>query len=192
MSAVCPSCGVAVVAGYVRCPKCHAGLPMGRAKRATAEPGGTAVETRGFPVAPVAIGGAVVLVALVVVLSLRGGTKPAEPAAPPAPGPIAAIAAPVQARSSVPIVVPSPAPDPGAAAPDPGAAARALEQALRVQRLWGRAEIIGPRVDLRSGSCSDKAMQGLIANQRSVLHGAGLTRLRCVEQSGAVVFELDL
>ena len=43
--AVCPACGVAVVPGYVKCPKCHAGLPLagGRTKRMTGDPGGTAV-----------------------------------------------------------------------------------------------------------------------------------------------------
>jgi len=191
MSAVCPSCGVAVVSGYVRCPKCHAGLPMARAKRTTAEPGGTAVEARRVPIAPIAGGAA--LVVLVVVLSLRGSNKPADgPPAQAQPAPIVAVAPPPPPRSTVPIVVSAAPPDPAAAARDPRVAASALEQALRVQRLWGRAELVGTRVDLRSGSCGDKAMRGLIENQRAVLHGAGLTRLRCVEQSGAVVFELDL
>jgi hypothetical protein len=167
-------------------------LPSTRAKRTTAEPGGTAVERPRFPIAPVAIAASVALIAVVVVLSLRGG-KPADPKAAAAlPGPIAAVAPPPGARQTVPIVVPSVASGPATGATDPRAAARALEQALRVQRLWGRAELVGPRVDLRSGSCGDPAMRGLLDNQRSVLRGAGLTRLRCVEQSGAVVFELDL
>jgi hypothetical protein len=189
-------CGVAVVAGYVRCPKCHAGLPMGRTKRTTVEPGGTAVEPRRFPVVPVAIGGAVVLVGLVVGLSLRGdGTRSlASAAAPALPGPIAAIAVPPRTRSPGALLAqPSSAGDPAqAAVQDARAATAALESALRVQRLWGRATTTFPRVELRSGSCSDPAMRPLIESQRSVLRSAGLTRLRCVEQSGAVVFELDL
>ena len=55
MSSVCPACGIAVVPGYVRCPRCHAGLPVGagRVKRTPADPGGTAVARRGFPISAV-------------------------------------------------------------------------------------------------------------------------------------------
>jgi hypothetical protein len=35
-------------------------------------------------------------------------------------------------------------------------------------------------------------MRPAIEAERVVLHGAGLTKLRCLEQSGAVVFERDL
>ena len=195
MSAVCPKCGVAVVPGYVRCPKCHGELPLasGRAKRTTAEPGGTALETSNFPVAPVlaALG---VAAAIIVVFSLRaGGKKPdATPAALPAP--IDAIALPTPARRpTVAAATAAPtAQEPGAIPMDPRTAANDLEATLRVQRLWGRAVINGSRIDLRSGSCADRAMQPLIEGKKAVLHSAGLTRLRCVEQSGAVVFEHDL
>ena len=64
--------------------------------------------------------------------------------------------------------------------------------ALRAQRLWGAVEIAGQRIDVRSGSCADPGMQPLIEAKKSMLRGAGLTKLRCVEQSGAVVFERDL
>ena len=195
MSAVCPRCGVAVVPGYVKCPKCHGELPAGsgRAKRATAEPGGTALESRHFPIAPVvaALG---VAAAIIIVFSVRSAGKKTDVAAATLPAPMAAVAAPpppvrpiaaAQALSPV-------APDSAAALQDPRAAAAELETALRFQRLWGRVELVGPRVDLRSGSCSDRAMRPLIESKKAVLRGAGLTRLRCVEQSGAVVFEHDL
>jgi hypothetical protein len=71
-------------------------------------------------------------------------------------------------------------------------AATELEMMLRRQRLWGRAEIVGSRIDVRSGSCADPAMSPAIDSERTTLHGAGLTKLRCLEQSGAVVFERDL
>lgn len=67
-----------------------------------------------------------------------------------------------------------------------------LEGTLRRQRLWGRVEITGRRVDVRSGSCADPAMRPAIEGRRPLLRGAGLTKLRCLEQSGAVVFERDL
>jgi hypothetical protein len=67
-----------------------------------------------------------------------------------------------------------------------------LEDTLRRQRLWGRVVITGPRVDVRSGSCADPAMRSMIEGKKPLLRGAGLTRLRCLEQSGAVVFERAL
>ncbi|HEY6177551.1 MAG TPA: hypothetical protein VIX73_24005, partial [Kofleriaceae bacterium] len=75
---------------------------------------------------------------------------------------------------------------------DRRAVAAELEAILRRQRLWGRAEIAGPRIDVRSGSCADPAMRPVIDGAVAGLHGAGLTKLRCLEQSGAVVFERDL
>ena len=48
------------------------------------------------------------------------------------------------------------------------------------------------RVDGPSGSCADPAIGPVIDAARSALRGAGLTRLRCLAQSGAVVFERDL
>lgn len=195
MSAVCPACGVAVVPGYVRCPKCHAGLPVtGRLKRATGDPGGTAVATKGFPIAPllVAVG---VAATIIVVFEVRNrtATKPAPVVAAPAE-PLEAVRAGPAVRPVGQAAPAAPAPAPtGSTAPiDPRAAVAELEAVLRTQRLWGRVDVASPRLDVRSGSCGDPAMRPAIEAKKAVLHGAGLTRLRCVAQSGAVVFELDL
>ncbi|HEX7836590.1 MAG TPA: hypothetical protein VF469_03955, partial [Kofleriaceae bacterium] len=75
---------------------------------------------------------------------------------------------------------------------DRRAAAAELEDTLHRLRLWGRAEITGDRIDVRSGSCGEPAMRPAIEGARTVLRGAGLTKLRCLEQSGAVVFARDL
>jgi len=193
MSAVCPACGVPVVPGYVRCPKCHAGLAIGRAKRTTAEPGGTAVVEKGFPLSAVLVAVAVAAV-IIVVFGFRSASKKTEAAVAPPATPIEAVGsnpAPGPPRFA-PVVV-APAPPPAApAAVDPRAAIAELENMLRRQRLWGRAQITGARIDVRSGSCSDPAMKPAIAGEQAALHGAGLTKLRCLEQSGAVVFERDL
>lgn len=195
MNAVCPACGVAVVPGYVRCPRCHAALPLGagRTKRLTADPGGTAVARRGFPVPAVviAVAGAA---AIVLVFGLRGGGKPTAAALDVPPEPVEVAAQTVAPRvTSAPLGQPVPA----QASSEPAVADRRtavleLEDTLRRQRLWGRAEIVGQRIDVRSGSCGDKAMRPAIEAERVVLRGAGLTKLRCLEQSGAVVFERDL
>lgn len=159
----------------------------------TADPGGTAVAQRGFPLSAllIAIG---VAAGIMLVFGLRGGTKPTAAASPALPGPVEA-----RGVERAPQVAAAPRPAPAAAAgpSDTGdrerqAAAVALEANLRRQRLWGRAEVSGGRVDVRSGSCGDPAMAPLIDGERAALRGAGLTRLRCVAQSGAVVFERDL
>lgn len=195
MNTVCPACGVAVVPGYVKCPRCHAGLPagLGRTKRTTLDPGGTAVPQRGFPVSIIL--GAVGLVVLVLVaLALRGGSKKTEAPPPAPPEPIPAVVANPQPRPpTVTTQTAAPTPAQAQVAPaDPGPAIAELKAALRGQRLWGAVEIVGQRVDVRSGSCADPGMRSLIEAKKSMLHGAGLTNLRCVEQSGAVVFERDL
>jgi hypothetical protein len=195
MNTVCPACGVAVVPGYVKCPRCHAGLPsgLGRTKRTTVDPGGTAVPQRGFPVS-VVIGGVGLVVALLVVLALRGGSKKVDAPPPQPPEPIPAVVTNPQPRPPA-VTTPSVSPAQAAAevaAADPRPAVAELKAALRAQRLWGAVEIVGQRVEVRSGSCADPGMRSLIDAKKSMLHGAGLTNLRCVEQSGAVVFERDL
>lgn len=198
MNTVCPACGVAVVPGYIKCPRCHAGLPagFGRTKRTTLDPGGTAVPQRGFPLSVVLIGVGVA-VAIIVVLALRGSSKKTEAAPPAPPEPVPAIVANIANLQPRPptVTTPSAAPAqavPAAAVQDPRPAIAELKTALRAQRLWGAVEIVGQRVEVRSGSCADPGMRSLIEAKKSMLHGAGLTNLRCVEQSGAVVFERDL
>jgi hypothetical protein len=195
MSSVCPACGIAVVPGYVRCPRCHAGLPVGagRTKRTAADPGGTAVVQRGFPISAVVVAVGVAA-AIILIFGARRGTRPAapEPAALPAPVEAAAAAAAPQVAAAPRMVPAAEPPRPDTTEQDRRAAARQLEATLRRQRLWGRAEIAGPRIDVRSGSCADQAMSPAIDGERAVLRGAGLTKLRCLAQSGAVVFERDL
>jgi hypothetical protein len=194
MNAVCPACGVPVVPGYVRCPRCHAGLPLGaRIKRTTADPGGTAVARRGFPVLAVTVVAAIAAV-IILVLGVRGGGKQTAAAQEVASAPTVVVAQTLPPRvTTAPLGLPSPEPAPsGVAAPDRRAAVLGLEDTLRRARLWGRAEITDRRVDVRSGLCGDPAMRPAIETERAVLRGAGLTKLRCLEQSGAVVFETDL
>jgi hypothetical protein len=144
-----------------------------------------------------------VLVVMVLVFGFRGGSKKTEAA----PAAIAqALAAepiaqaprrandrgPTAAQAALAAAQAAAAAQATAAAPDPRTATRDLEGVLRQQRLWGRVEVVGARVDVRSGSCADRAMRPAIDGKAAVLHDAGLTKLRCLEQSGAVVFERDL
>ncbi|MEJ7602263.1 MAG: hypothetical protein WKG01_30480 [Kofleriaceae bacterium] len=190
MSAVCPSCGVAVVPGYQRCPKCRAALPYGtgRIKRVTSDPGGTTVRESGFPIMAALIGAIAIALAVVLIFGLGGkDKKKPKRAVPVTQEPMARVpsapvpTAPVEAAP--PIAVP---------APDPNATAASLERALQRQRLWSTVEAYGSRVDIRSAACSEPGMTAMIDAARDPLRAAGLTRVRCLAQSGAVVLERDL
>ncbi len=185
MAATCPSCGVAVVPGYARCPKCHAVLP----KRAqTSVEGGTSLEPpRSVPLPAIIAAGAVGL-GLILWLGLRG-SHPKKPAATEVPAPT------VQTTTDPGVALAPGAPAPATnqpSAPSPDAVAADLERTLQRQRLWAKVSVVGSRIDVRSGSCSDQAIQAPIAQAASALKAAGLTSLRCVEESGSVVFTREL
>jgi hypothetical protein len=183
--AFCPACGVAVVPGYVRCPKCHKPLPQTRPVR---DVGGTAVESTSRVPLVAILAGALVIGLLIAYFAFRS-TKP-EPKKP--------VAAPTQPQAptqaaAAPQEVPQPQARPVAPAqPDPNAAAGDLERALRKQRLWSTVNVEGSRVDVRSGSCSDPAMAPALDASVASFKAAGLTQLRCLEQSGRVVSSRDL
>ena len=158
-----------------------------------ADPGGTAVARRGFPISAVLVAVAVAA-AIILGFGLRGSGKPAAAVSEAPAGPVETVAEGSAARGTVaPRALPAAGPGPANTAGEARRAASAeLEDTLRRQRLWGRSEITGDRIDVRSGSCGDPAMRPAIDGERTVLRGAGLTKLRCLAQSGAVVFERDL
>jgi hypothetical protein len=186
MSETCPRCGITVVPGYVRCPRCQTSLPRLRL-RAPADAGGTVVENRRFPVVAVVVPAAVVVGGLIAYLALRGGSKPADDQVEP---PRAAAPDPEAATSDD-----SPAP-PTTFAPAPPVradeVAADLERTLRRRHLWSTVEAATRVVDIRSGSCGDPGLRALVDAAGPRFKAAGLTRLRCLEQSGAVVFTRDL
>jgi hypothetical protein len=190
----CPSCGVAVVPGYVKCPKCGAFQP--RVKRTSIQPGGTAVVTRDrFPMMPVVLGVGVAL-AIALFFGLRGGhaSEPQEPSASPVDengdvlNPSESVPGAIPPPAIAP-ATPKPAPPP---APSPQAAVNDLSRTLRVQRLWATLSFNGVVLEVRSASCGEAELSNAIASAASPLRAAGLTKLRCVEQSGRVVFERDI
>lgn len=184
--AFCPACGVAVVPGYVRCPKCHKPLPQTRPVR---DVGGTAVaSTSRAPVFAI-LAGALAIGLLIAYFAFR--TTKTEPkkavvalAQPQAPAPEAPVPQPDVVQPAAQPVSPG--------TPDPNVAAGELERALRKQRLWSTVSVAGSRVDVRSGSCSDPAMGPALDASVASFKAAGLTQLRCLEQSGRVVSTRDL
>jgi len=187
----CPACGVAVIPGYVKCPKCGGALPF--RSKAIFSAGGTAVEesTRSRSLA-FAVGAALVVAIVVVVIATRSRGVPRATTATPAVT-TSAGAAGAEVPPPSPPVAASPDIDvPSVAAPDPRAAAAAFDQQLKRLRLWGTAAADGPQLLVRSGACEDPAMGALLQQQTVALRAAGLTKLRCLTQSGGVVFERDL
>jgi hypothetical protein len=188
----CPACGVPVVAGYVRCPKCQAALPS--RKIPTIAAGGTAVQSEGggLPLLPI-IG--VAVVALGVVLYFAIGKSTAKPAvAEVGSGSGSAVE---EAVDETPEETTAPGPALTTTVRDgnridPNAVAHDVERALKNVRLWSTVEAAGSRVDITSGSCRDANMGPMIDAARQALRNAGLTRVRCMENSGAVVFERNL
>jgi len=188
--AVCPKCGVAVVPGYVKCPKCQSPLPA--RMRAVTNVGGTSLDERGgLPVIPLVVGGGVALV-IVMFFALEKDKAPVAHEVPEDAQVEDDQSGSAQVRID-PTALPSePVPQEGPAGPDPSAAVSALDRALKKERLWGTVQAVGDRVDLRTGACNDPGMAPVLATAVAQLKTAGLTRLRCMEQSGAVVFERDL
>lgn len=189
MSATCPACGVPVVPGYVKCPKCHAGLPGQRAHTKAA--GGTVAADRSFPIAAVAVPGAIILV-LILVIAFRGGGDTDKPEATGSAPMETTPTQPGQPQPTPSVVTNEPEARPVPTGPDPRAAIAELDRTLRRQRFWSTIEHSGANVDVRSSSCEDIGMRQTIDGAASSLRQAGLTRLRCLAQSGAVVFERDL
>ena len=155
------------------------------------DPGGTALEEKKpFPLVPVGIA-VVGAVAIIAVFGLRGGKKTAE--AEPVAQPQQVQQGETPAQPPLPQAqVTFDTPPTGASGPTAESVAADLDHQLKRQRLWGTVEVMGARVDVRSGACSDAAMAPLLDASRSPLKAAGLTKLRCLEQSGRVVFERDL
>lgn len=185
--------------GYVKCPKCGDALPaISRTKSNTFGSGGGTAVADGAPTGSrlnlfVALGaGVAIAIVLVVVLGGRGGSKTASTTTTPTTTDEVeeTPSSPTQPiQPDEPTVAPVQPADDGA---DALAAAAELEKELKRQRLWGTASVIDQRVDIRSGSCDARDMGPLVDGQRARLQGAGLTKLRCLAQSGAVVFERDL
>jgi hypothetical protein len=193
---VCPSCGVPVTPGYVRCPKCRKPLPRHVARPSAGGLGGTAVETKRFPLGIVLLVAGIGLwlfVSYVVLPAFKDYMRPvnhardaAEQAVAPQPGTTAP-----QPVAPTPEPQAGPAPQ-AAAGPSPQVLASALDRSLKRAHLWSTVEVVGDHVDVRSSSCSDAAMRPALDVAAPQFKAAGLTRLRCLEQSGTVVFQRDL
>jgi hypothetical protein len=182
---------VAVVPGYVKCPKCHRPLPR-FARNSISPVGGTVVEDKpnSWPIIAIVIG---IVVAILIgwqvkaafedyrhkVRHIRDGGIVEEPETAPVQQPVInEPLTPAQQPPTQPVA-------PTVHADD---IAHLLESNLKKQRLWSTVTVTGDHVDVRSGACADAGMKPSIEALATSFHAAGLTQLRCLEQSGAVVF----
>lgn len=190
----CPACGVAVVPGYVKCPKCGTVLPRTRAG-ATKSPSGTVLEEsqdKGSSVWLIVGISVVLAVGVGFVLSRTNSshtakadtkTETVEPVTTPQTVQTPTTPLPSQTFDTT-TTTPT--------GPTPQAVANEIDGQLKKQRLWGTVTVAGDRIDIRSGSCDDRAMVSVVDAKVAQLHAAGLTKLRCLSQSGGVVFERNL
>ena len=189
--ATCPACGVAVVPGYVKCPKCHRPLP--RYSRSSVSPvGGTAVETPASKASPVLALLAALVVAGGIIWFFVSRKHTANAAVPAQTTDTTGSAATQPAAVVTPAAPTAPVATPAQPAVHADQVARNLESDLKKLRLWSTVSVIGDHVDVRSSSCNDAAMKSTIQPELAAFRAAGLTKLRCLEQSGAVVFARDL
>lgn len=173
--------------GYARCPKCRKPLPR---RAATVVSGGTSVEekSRGPLIAMIASG--VAIVGVIAYFATRGGGDDKKRVTP--------VVAPTveQPIAANPTETPVPFQDePRPQRPaglDPAVVGGNLERDLKRQRLWSTVTVTGNRVEVRSGSCSDPGMGPLLDAAAGDFKAAGVTRMRCVEQSGRVVSDREL
>ena len=174
-----------MVPGYVRCPKCHTPLPKATVGPTAFHSGGTAVDSRRFPVGAVVIA----VVALVAVIGgyflfRKHGTSAAAQ-----PDETAAATTPSSDDTDTSAPPSTFAPAPPA---HPEDVAAELERTLKRMHLWATVEVGTGLVDVRSGSCSDPAIRPVLDAAAPRFKKAGLTRLRCLEESGSVVFSREL
>ena len=173
--------------GYARCPKCRKPLP----RRKQTVMGGTAVEESTSKTGLIVVLAAITVGAIVIAyLGLRS-SKSSTP--PPVAGPTTQQPEVTQPENDEPTGPDTTETRPNQpAAPDPGVVADRLERALKRERLWSTVNVEGARVDVRSGSCADPKLVIILDGTAPSLKAAGLTRLRCLEQSGTVVSDRDL
>lgn len=197
----CPSCGISVMIGYLKCPKCHAPMPAGpagaRGRRASMAGGTTSErievlpEERGGGGGILWIIGVLVLVAGVAVWATQ--CRADQPTTAPSATVIDEAAGPETGTAPAPAPFEQgPSPSAAGGQPDPSFAADALEGELAGERLFATVSVFGEVLDVRSAFCDEARMGEIIARHAVELRGSGVTRVRCSETYGSQVFERAL
>jgi hypothetical protein len=193
----CPGCGLAVPAGYPRCPRCHAAMPAVTTtlplRGSPRDPGGTSLAEEGSRKPALLIGAvllAVVVAVVAVVILMRSGDGDKDKGKDKAP---AGAGGGTAARPSA-----GPAgggADPGPAEPDeppaPGTtpSGAPLDAELQNRRLWATVSVEGTVAVVSSAYCADPGMDESLRAAGPDLAATGVTAVRCNERHGPLVFE---
>jgi hypothetical protein len=167
----------------------------GRGKREATIMGGTAVDGASRSTY-VAIGMLLAVVAIVLILG-RGGDKKSEPA------PVydtefetAPTTSPASAPATAPEEVGFQVDDSEDQAQDSlKAVAISLQEQLSQKRFWSTVAMDRAQesmIIVSTSSCQDPGFKAVLAGAQSQLLEAGVTKLRCVEKHGALVYEESL
>jgi hypothetical protein len=166
---------------------------MERSRLSRASIGGTAVAKSRSNVP-------VILIAAVVVLAVAGAityaavhhggdaTATATSTATSGAGPVAPVAPRTPIAPTVATPLPAAAP---AATVSAGALANDLQRDLQQRHLWSTVAVVGDHVDIHSSTCTDPQMKPVLDRVAGDFKSAGLRRLRCLEESGKLVFARD-
>lgn len=188
----CPACGIAVMIGYTKCPKCHAPMPGAQRTKRASMAGGTTAER----VEPAAAGGGWLWLGAVAAVGIGlvvWGTQCRGGGARPAPAATVEEGGDSPGSAVAPVVVPPPTLSPASPdRPDPSFAADALEGELAGERLYATVQARGEVLDLRSAFCAEARLGELVARHAAELRAAGVVRVRCSEPHGALAFERPL
>jgi hypothetical protein len=196
----CPSCGIAVMIGYVKCPKCHAPMPASatgaRGRRTSMAGGTTSQRIDALPAEGGGGGGILWIIGVLLVgaglaiwaTQCRASKRKAAPNA-------AVVDETAAERGAPPELAPPEQggfPSVAAGDPDPSFAADALEGELAGERLYATVSVRGDVLDVRSAFCDEARLGDVIDRHAAELRGAGVTRVRCSETYGTQVFERRL
>lgn len=192
----CPACGINVMIGYTKCPKCHVPMPgmATRVKRASMGGGTTSERIEVLDAGSGGGGSGWMWIAVIVVF----GAGVALWATQRSSKKSVAVGGPIERGSGVATQAPPPEqpdvlqPPRDPNQPDPAYAADALEGELAGERLYSTVDVFGDLLDVRSAFCGEARLGEILARYAAEMRGAGVSRVRCSETHGAQVFERPL
>jgi hypothetical protein len=166
---------------------------MERSRLSRASIGGTAVAKSRSNV-PVILIAAVVVLAVAGAITYAAVHRSGDASATTTSTTAALPAAPAAPLAPPPRVVAPPPPTAAAASPtvSAGALANDLERDLQHRHLWSTVAVVGDHLDIHSSTCSDPQMKPVLDRVAGDFKTAGVRRLRCLEESGKLVFARDL
>lgn len=150
------------------------------------------MEEKSFPIVAV-IAGVIVVGGIVAFVALRGGKSKTETITTSSQQSSSTTTSGSFTTNSTTTTTTTQAIEPiKPSGPSPDQIANEFARSLSRQRLWSDVEVVGNRVEIRSGACEEPAMKTSVQGVAPSFKTAGIARLRCLDKSGRPVFEQDL